>query len=138
MNALSKRIGVMVASATVAFGLAAVAAPAASAETVATASTTVTVATARPSSWWCKPAHAGRNWRWDDGRRGGHWDERVWNRRQHRFEWQHQWRDNRYCAAVRTDGPPRRFDGPPRQFDGPPANPQGPPANPQGPGPRRP
>ena len=133
MNALSKRIGVMVASATVAFGLAAVAAPAASAETVATASTTVTVATARPSSWWwwCKPAHTGRNWRWDDGRRGGHWDERVWNRRQHRFEWQHQWRDNRYCAAVRTDGPPRRFDGPPRQFDGPPANPQGP-------GPRRP
>ena len=138
MNALSKRIGVMVASAAVTFGLAAVAAPAASAETVATASTTVTVATARPSSWWCKPAHMGRNWRWDDGRRGGHWDERVWNRRQHRFEWQHQWRDNRYCAPVRTDGPPRRFDGPPRQFDGPPANPQGPPANPQGPGPRRP
>ena len=90
-----------------------------------------TVATARPSSWWCKPAHTGRNWRWDDGRRGGHWDERVWNRRQHRCEWQHQWRDNRYCAPVRTDGPPRRFDGPPRQFDGPPANPQGP-------GPRRP
>ena len=109
MNALSKRIGVLVASAAVAFGVAAVAAPAASAETVATASTTVTVATARPSSWWwCKPAHTGRHWRWDDGRRGGHWDERVWNRRQHRWEWQHQWRDNRYCAPVRTDGPPRR------------------------------
>ena len=133
MNALSKRIGVMVASATVAFGLAAVAAPAASAETVATASTTVTVATARPSSWWwwwCKPAHTGRNWRWDDGRRGGHWDERVWDRRQHRWEWKHQWRDDRYCAPVRSGGP-RQFSGPPRQFDGPPANQQGP-------GPRRP
>jgi hypothetical protein len=139
MNVLSKRIGVMVASAAVAFGLAAVAAPAASAETVATASTTVTVATARPSSWWwCKPAHTGRNWRWDDGRRGGHWDERVWDRRQHRWEWKHQWRDGRYCAPVRTDGPPRRFDGPPRQFDGPPRQFDGPPANQQGPGPRRP
>jgi hypothetical protein len=122
MNALSKRIGVMVASAAVAFGLAAVAAPVASAETVATA---------RPSSWWCKPAHTGPNWRWDDGRRWGHWDERVWDRQQHRWEWKHQWRDSRYCAPVRNDGPPR-------QFDGPPAHPQGPPANPQGPGPRRP
>ena len=137
MNALSKRIGVMVAAAAVAFGLAAVSAPAASAETVAAAST-VTVVTTGPSSWWCKPAHTGRNWRWDDGRRGGHWDERVWDRRQHRLEWQHRWRDNRYCAPVRTDGPPRRFDGPPRQFDGPPRQFDGPPPNPQGPGPRRP
>ena len=55
----------------------------------------------------------------------------VWDRRQHRWEWKHQWRDGRYCAPVRTDGPPRQFDGPPRQFDGPPANQQGP-------GPRRP
>ncbi len=138
MNVLSQRIGVMVAAAAVTFGLAAVSAPAASAATVAAAPTSVTVATARPSSWWCKPAHTGRNWRWDDGRRGGHWDERVWSRRQHRWEWQHQWRDNRYCAPVRTDGPPRQFDGPPRQFDGPPRQFDGPPANPQGTGPRRP
>ena len=73
------------------------------------------------------------DWRWDDGRRGGHWDERVWNRRWHRWDWQHQWRDNRYCAAVRTDGPPRQFDGPPRQFDGPPRQFDGPPRQFDGP-----
>ena len=73
---------------------------------------------------WCRPAHVGRDWRWDDTRRGGHWDHRVWNRRTHRFEWQHQFRDNRFCAPFRRPGGQGGFDGPggrggPGGFDGP-------------------
>ena len=107
MNVLSRRIGSVVATAAVAFGLAAVAAPAASAASAAptvTAPAQVVAAAARPT-WWCKPAHIGRDWRWHEGRRGGHWDHREWNRRAQRWEWRHQWRDDRFCA-------PRRFDGP--------------------------
>ena len=124
MNVLSRRIGSVVAAAAVAFGLAAVAAPAASAAPAVTAPAAVG-AVALWGQWWCKPAHIGRGWQWDDGRRGGHWDHREWNRRTHRWEWRHQWRDDHYCA-------PRRFDGPPRRSDGPPANPQGP-QGPRGP-----
>jgi len=128
VNVLSRRIGSVVAAAAVAFGLAAIAAPAASAAPAVTApAVTATVkwnGVAR-GPWWCKPAHVGRDWQWDDGRRGGHWDHREWNRRTHRWEWRHQWRDDHYCA-------PRRFDGPPRRSDGPPANPQGP-QGPRGP-----
>ena len=120
MTVLSRRIGSVVATAAVAFGLAAVAAPAASAAPTVTAPAHVVAAAARPT-WWCKPAHIGRDWRWHEGRRGGHWDHREWNRRAQRWEWRHQWRDDRFCAPRRFDGPPRQFDGPPRQSDGPPA-----------------
>ena len=123
MNVLSRRIGSVVAAAAVAFGLAAIAAPAASAAPALTAPAVTAVVARGP--WWCKPAHIGRDWQWDDGRRGGHWDHREWNRRTHRWEWRHQWRDDHYCA-------PRRFDGQPRRSDGPPANPQGP-QGPRGP-----
>jgi hypothetical protein len=112
VNVLSRRIGSVVAAAAVAVGLAAVAAPAASAAPTVTAPAHVTAAAARPT-WWCKPAHVGRDWRWHEGRRGGHWDHREWNRRTHRLEWNHQWRDDRYGAARRFDGPPNRSDGPP-------------------------
>ena len=115
MNVLSRRIGSVVATAAVAFGLATVVAPAASAAPAVTAPVQSAVAAHRPS-WWCQPAHTGRNWRWDDGRRGGHWDKREWNRRTQRWEWRHQWRENRYCGPRRIDGPPpRRADGPPAQ-----------------------
>jgi hypothetical protein len=103
MNALSQRIGVMVVAAAAALGMAAVTAPAASAASAA-APASITVAGPRPA-WWCKPAHSGPNWRWDDGRRGGHWDKREWNRRQQRFVWTHQWRDDRYCAPLRNGRP---------------------------------
>ena len=113
MNVLSRRIGSVVAAAAVAFGLATVVAPAASAAPAVSA-VTAPASAAAWSSRWCQPAHTGRNWRWDDGRRGGHWDKREWNRRTQRWEWRHQWRDDRYCAPRRFDGPPpRRFDGPP-------------------------
>jgi hypothetical protein len=69
---------------------------------------------------WCKPVHTGRSWRWDDTRRGGHWDHREWNRRSQRWEWTHDWRDNRYCASARHDGPPNRGDNRPGGHDGPP------------------
>jgi hypothetical protein len=114
MNVLSRRIGSVVATAAVAFGLAAVAAPAASAAPTVTAPAHATAAAGRPA-WWCKPAHVGREWRWHEGRRGGHWDHREWNRRTHRFEWRHQWRDDRFCAPRRFDGPPRHSDGPPQR-----------------------
>jgi hypothetical protein len=121
VNVLSRRIGSVVAAAAVAFGLAAVVAPAASAAPAvpAVAAPAAVTAAAAWSPRWCKPAHTGRSWRWEEGRRGGHWDHREWNRRTQRWEWRHQWRDDRYCA-------PRRFDGPPRGSDGPPANPRGP------------
>ena len=116
MNVLSRRVGSVVAAAAVAFGLATVVAPAASAAPAVTAPAQTTIAVAHRPSWWCQPAHTGRNWRWDDGRRGGHWDKREWNRRTQRWEWRHQWRENRYCAPRRIDGPPpRRADGPPAQ-----------------------
>ena len=50
----------------------------------------------------CKPVHEGRDWRWDDrGRHGGHWDHREWNRKTHKFEWKHIWRDDRRCEPQR-------------------------------------
>ena len=124
MNVLSRRLGVIVAATAAVFCLAAVPAPAASAAPAAVAPAGAAAATVR-APWWCKPAHVGRNWLWEEGRRigrwelGGHWDRREWNRRLHRWEWKHQWRETRYCAPVRTDGPPRRFDGPPATPRGP-------------------
>ena len=79
MNPLSQRIGLMVMAAATTFGLAVATAPAASAATVTAAPAAVAAA-----PWpvrWCKPAHTGRDWRWDDGRRGGHWDKREWSQR---------------------------------------------------------
>ena len=104
MNALSQRIGLMVMAAATTFGLAVATAPAASAATVTAAPAAVTAAPW--ASRWCKPAHTGSNWRWDDGRRGGHWDKREWNQRQRRLVWTHQWRDDRYCAAPVRNGRP--------------------------------
>jgi hypothetical protein len=120
MNALSQRIGLMVMAAATTFGLAVATAPAASAATVTAAP--AAVAAAPWLSRWCKPAHTGRDWRWDDGRRGGHWDKREWNRSQRRMVWTHQWRDDRYCAPpVRNGRPgdgPGRNDGPPNGSPG--------------------
>jgi hypothetical protein len=114
MNALSQRIGLMVMAAATTFGLAVATAPAASAATVTAAPAAVAAA-----PWpvrWCKPAHTGRDWRWDDGRRGGHWDKREWNQRQRRMVWTHQWREDRYCAPPpRRDDRPGRGDGPQNQ-----------------------
>ncbi len=107
MNPLSQRIGLMVMAAATTFGLAVATAPAASAATVTAAPAAVAAA-----PWpvrWCKPAHTGPNWRWHEGRRGGHWEKREWNRRAHRMVWTHQWREDRYCAP-----PPRRDDRPGR------------------------
>ena len=104
MNPLSQRIGLMVMAAATTFGLAVATAPAASAATVTAAPAAVAAA-----PWpvrWCRPAHTGRDWRWDDGRRGGHWDKREWNQRQRRMVWTHQWRENRYCAPPVRNGRP--------------------------------
>jgi hypothetical protein len=98
-----RRLGLLAATTGALACLTAVPATAAYADPVVTA--------AVPSApMRCRPAHDGRDWRWDDTRRGGHWDHRVWNRRAHRFEWQHQFRDNRFCAPFR--GPGRPGDGP--------------------------
>ena len=116
MNVL-RRLGLLAATTGALACLTAVPATAAYAEPV------VAAAPAAPMLW-CKPAHVGRDWRWDDTRRGGHWDHRVWNRRAHRFEWQHQFRDDRFCSPMRAPGGrggPGGFDGPGGQggFGGP-------------------
>ena len=97
MHAISRRLGLVLASTAAVCGLSVLAPATASAATASVASVS---AEAGPR---CRPAHWGRDWRWDDGRRGGHWDHREWNRRAHRWEWKHQWRDNRYCAQ-RSNG----------------------------------
>jgi hypothetical protein len=105
MNVL-RRLGLLAATTGALACLTAVPATAAYADPVVTA--------AVPSApMRCRPAHDGRDWRWDDTRRGGHWDHRVWNRRTHRVEWQHQFRDNRFCAPFRgpVGGPNNGRDG---------------------------
>src|SRR4051794_41823003 len=103
MNPLSQRIGLMVMAAATTFGLAVATAPAASAATVTAAPAAVAAA-----PWpvrWCKPAHTGPNWRWHEGRRGGHWGKRGGEQRPRRPGWTHQGGGDRHRAP-----PPPRDD----------------------------
>ena len=104
MNVL-RRLGLLAATTGALACLTAVPATAASAAEPASVTAAVPSAPLR-----CRPAHTGRDWKWDENRRGGHWDHREWNRRTHRLEWRHQFRDNRFCAPFR--GPGRPGDGP--------------------------
>jgi hypothetical protein len=119
VNFLPRRLGLLGAATGAVMCLVAVPAPAAFAAT-APAVPVADVSVGVSAYWplWCKPAHTGRNWRWHDTRRGGHWDHREWNRWSHRVEWRHDWRDNRFCAPRRPDGPPTRGDGRPGGQDG--------------------
>src|SRR5690242_1093316 len=111
MNVLSRRLGLLVAATGAALSLLAVPAPAAFAAT-SNGPAPAGPAVARPvpavafGRWSCRPVHTGPNWRWDEMRRHSHWDHRVWNPRTRGLEWQHDWRDDRYCTWVRVDGPP--------------------------------
>src|SRR6478736_2004108 len=92
MNVLSRRLGLLVAATGAVLSLLAVPAPAASAATPPAA-----VPRSLPAvtfgRWSCRPVHTGPNWRWDEMRRGSHWDHREWNPRTRRVEWRHYWRD---------------------------------------------
>ena len=129
MNHLSRRLSLLVVAAGAAVGLIAVPAPAAS------AATTPAVVPMAPG--WaplrCRPAHFGRDWRWDDTRRGGHWDHREFNRRVHHWVWTHNWRDDRFCAPLRFAGPPPTGGGRPGGPVGPVGGPSGPVGGPSGP-----
>jgi hypothetical protein len=95
MTALLKRAGLLLVSTAAVGGLTAVAAPAAFAET---APATVAVHPMPPAPRRCIPFHPDRDWRWDDNHRGGgHWEHREYNRRTHRWEWAHHYRDTRHC-----------------------------------------
>jgi hypothetical protein len=102
MASVPRRIAMLLVSTAAIGGLTAVTAPAASAEPAP-----ATVSAARWDPPRCRPTHVGRDWRWDETRRGGHWDHRVWNRRTHRMEWQHlRWDDHR-CLPPHRGGPRR-------------------------------
>jgi hypothetical protein len=104
MHTLPRRLGLFLASTAAVCGISVLVPATASA---ATTSTVSSVSVERPDR--CRPAHSGRHWRWDDGRRRGHWDHQEWNRRSHRWEWKHNWRDDHYCAK-RQDNDGRRHD----------------------------
>jgi hypothetical protein len=122
MNVLSRRLGLLVAATGAVLSLVAVPAPAASAATPpgpAPAAPAGAFAPGAPPAavrlplpavvtgrWSCRPVHSGPSWRWDEMRRGSHWDHREWNPRTRRVEWRHYWRDDRYCVWIRVDGPP--------------------------------
>jgi len=117
MNVLSRRLGLLVAATGAVLSLIAVPAPAASAATPpgpVPAAPAGAFAPGVPAvvpavtfgRWSCRPVHTGPNWRWDEMRRGSHWDHREWNPRTRRVEWRRYWRDDRYCTWVRVDGPP--------------------------------
>lgn len=91
MTELGRRLGVLVASMAVIGSLGVLAPAAASAEARAVESAVA----AAPRH--CKPAHWGRDWRWHEGRRGGHWDHWQRNRWGRGGEWKHHKRDDRYC-----------------------------------------
>jgi hypothetical protein len=102
MASIPRKIAMLVVSTAALGGLTVLAAPVASAAPAPAA-----VTAARPH---CKPAHTGREWRWDDGRRGGHWDRVIKNRRGHVVDVKHVWRDNRFCAPQRRHGGDRDWD----------------------------
>src|SRR5215218_3053186 len=103
MGVVLRKLGLFVVSTAVVGGATVGLAPAASAAEVAAAPVAATVNRPGPG---CRPAHWGRDWQWHDGRRG-HWDHREWDRRSHRMEWKHYWRDDRYCDRR---GPDRDHD----------------------------
>jgi len=98
MASILKRLTIVLVSTAALGGATAVMAPVASAATAPAA-----VAAAGPR---CKPAHFGRDWRWDDTRRGGHWDHKVEIRRGRHKEirWEHRRGDNKFCASRRGNG----------------------------------
>ena len=123
MNILPRRLGLLVATGCALLGLIATPAPAASAAPGPTPPAPAAPGPAVPrhvpppaapvanfAARPCRPAHEGRNWRWDDTRRGGHWDHREWNWRTWRWTWRHDSRDDRFCAPNRSDGRPNRSD----------------------------
>ena len=96
MQSIARRLPVLVVSTAAVGGLTALAAP------VASADPPPQHRSARWEPPRCKPVHGGPDWKWDDTRRGGHWDHKVWNGRKHRMEWRHEFREDRRCF-----GPPR-------------------------------
>jgi len=94
MTSVPRKIAMLVVSTAALGGLTVLTAPVASAAPAAAA-----VTAARPGPH-CKPAHAGRDWRWDDTRRGGHWDHKVRIRHGRHVEtkWVHVRRDDNFCA----------------------------------------
>lgn len=105
MRNVSRRLALLLASTAAVGGLTVLAAPAASA-----APPPPPGAEQRWSPPRCKPVHEGRDWRWDDRRRHGHWDHWVWDRRKHRGEWKHVWWDDRRCQWRRADDRPGHHD----------------------------
>jgi hypothetical protein len=98
MTSIPRKITMLLVSTAAVGGLTVLTAPAASAAPLPT-----TVSAARWEPPRCRPEHDGPNWRWDEQRRGGHWDHRVWNRRAHRWEWQHVRGDDHRCVPPRHD-----------------------------------
>ena len=98
MASILKRLTMVLVSTAALGGATVVMAPVASAATAP-----ASVAAAGPR---CKPAHFGRDWRWDDTRRGGHWDHKVEIRRGRHKEvrWEHRRGDNKFCASRRGNG----------------------------------
>jgi hypothetical protein len=95
MQSLPRRLGLLLASTAALSSLSVLGPTAAFAETTAAASSAVSVSDSRPRH--CKPAHWGRDWRWHEGRHGGHWDHWERKHRHRHGEWKHHWRDDRYC-----------------------------------------
>jgi len=98
MASILKRLTMVLVSTAALGGATVVMAPVASAATAP-----ASVAAAGPR---CKPAHFGRDWRWDDNSRKGHWDHKVEIRRGRHKEvrWEHRRGDNQYCASRRGNG----------------------------------
>lgn len=118
VTSVSRRLGVLVAATAAFGGLTALSAPLASAAPPPAPVVVVNAPPQGPGAGQdrrdfrrepCRPVHRGPDWHWHESRRGGHWDHKVWNRRQHRVEWQHVWRDDRRCLpSPRPWGPPDR------------------------------
>jgi hypothetical protein len=89
MTSVPRKIAMLVVSTAALGGLTVLTAPVASAAPAPAA-----VTAARPH---CKPAHFGRDFRWDDSRRGGHWD-RVIRRHGRVVDVKHLWRERNFCA----------------------------------------
>jgi hypothetical protein len=98
MRSTHRKSALILASAAAVTGLSIVA------PSTAAASTTVAVGTSAaspqdPPPRACTPAHEeGRDWRWHDAPRGGHWDHRQWDDG-HNGAWKHLWSEDQFCAA---------------------------------------
>jgi len=102
MLSLSRRSGLLLASAAAITTLTVVASPAALAGTTATTSAAFASSGDLPR---CTPAHWGRDWLWHDG----HWDHWEWDRWSNHAVWKHYRRDDSYCVGDQgAEASPRR------------------------------